>query len=120
MRIDTSSEKIDRKVAGGEQLLRLVVSAGHRQLRHRRATEAVDQGVDLVFECGIVATCRRCRLTWRVDGIRDSRTDWWLCPARCSGGPVPSARSAARFGRASLAGTAESSADSLGLPSESR
>lgn len=85
MGINTSLEETDRMVPGLAQPLRFVDSARLRPLRNEPAIERTNQGVDLVFECGILAICRRCRLSWRIDGNRHSSSEWWLCPARCDG-----------------------------------
>jgi hypothetical protein len=70
-----------------DMTLRQLVSAANKTLRTRADTELVDEGIDLMFDAGIIARCRRCRLSWRVSRSRFKQIEWWSCPGNCNRQP---------------------------------
>ena len=52
-------------------------------LRGQERVELPLQGIDLVFDCGVIARCRACRLTWQVKRSQFSSAGWWACPGGC-------------------------------------
>jgi hypothetical protein len=75
----TVSEAVDRQAT-----LEQVVAAARKTLRTKADAELVNEGIDLMFDAGIVATCRRCRLSWRVSRSRFQQLEWWACPSSCN------------------------------------
>ena len=41
------------------------------------------QGIDLLFDSGVVARCRTCGLSWTVKPTQFSSIAWWSCPSGC-------------------------------------
>jgi len=60
-------------------ILEAVKSVLHGQ--HRVALPR--QGIDLLFESGVVARCRTCDLSWTVKPTQFSSIGWWSCPSAC-------------------------------------
>jgi hypothetical protein len=81
----SSGEAFQNVESGRDSLLQQVVSAANKTLRTKADSELVDQGIDLMFDAGIVATCRHCRLSWRVSRSRFKELEWWSCPGNCKG-----------------------------------
>lgn len=52
-------------------------------LRGRRDVSLPDQGIDLLFDGGVVARCRACRLLWEVKRSQFASLGWWSCPSGC-------------------------------------
>jgi hypothetical protein len=84
MKSDVSGNGIRRQASACDPALQQVVSAANRTLRTKADTELVSQGIDLTFDAGIVATCRRCRISWRVSRNRFKQFEWWSCPSNCN------------------------------------
>jgi hypothetical protein len=42
-----------------------------------------DQGIDLLFDDGVVARCRACELSWTVRNAHFTSAGWWSCPKGC-------------------------------------
>jgi hypothetical protein len=78
-----STQTIDNQSGPREAELAQVISAAHRTLRTRTTTELATEGIDLMFDEGIVATCRCCRISWRVSRSRFRQIEWWSCPSNC-------------------------------------
>ena len=60
-------------------ILEAVKSVLHGQ--HRVALPG--QGIDLLFESGVVARCRTCDVSWTVKPTQFSSIGWWSCPSGC-------------------------------------
>lgn len=41
-------------------------------------------GLDLLFDEGVIARCRRCRVSWEVKRVWFSSLSHWACPSGCS------------------------------------
>jgi hypothetical protein len=58
-------------------------------LRGKETVTLPAAGLDLLFDDGVVARCRVCRLSWRVSRSQFSSPGWWSCPGGCRQGPHP-------------------------------
>jgi hypothetical protein len=67
--------------------LAVIRAAVKTLLRFERDVELPLQGIDLAFDAGVVATCRRCHLSWRVSRRHFSAPSWWSCPTGCRDRP---------------------------------
>jgi hypothetical protein len=63
--------------------LAVVLRAVKTLLRFERDIELPAHGIDLAYDAGVVATCRRCHLSWRVSRRNFSAPSWWSCPTGC-------------------------------------
>jgi len=60
-----------------------ILAAVKTLLRGRKGISLPEQGIDLVFDAGVVARCRACRLCWEVKRSQFSTLGWWSCPSGC-------------------------------------
>lgn len=84
MNSDASGDDDRRETLPRHPALQQVVSAANRTLRTKADTELASHGIDLMFDAGIVATCRRCLISWRVSRKRFTQFEWWSCPGNCN------------------------------------
>jgi hypothetical protein len=52
-------------------------------LRGKARSELPAHGVDVIFDDGIVAVCRSCRISWSVSRPHLGNLAWWSCPRGC-------------------------------------
>ena len=52
-------------------------------LRARHVVQLPDEGIDLLFDGGVVARCRTCQVSWEVKRTQYSALGWWACPSGC-------------------------------------
>jgi hypothetical protein len=71
------------------ETLRHLIAAARRILRTRRDEHVPDAGINLSFDAGIIATCRRCHISWRVSRSHFEHVEWWACPSGCGRKPQP-------------------------------
>jgi hypothetical protein len=69
-------------VAGGDHLAAILAGV-KAVLRARGIVSLPDQGIDLLFDGGVVARCRTCRVAWEVKRTQYSAPGWWACPSGC-------------------------------------
>jgi hypothetical protein len=60
-----------------------ILAAVKKLLRGRQDVALPEQGIDLLFDAGVVARCRLCRLSWEVKRSQFSCAGWWSCPSGC-------------------------------------
>jgi hypothetical protein len=60
-----------------------ILTAVKTLLRGRKAVSLPEQGIDLLFDEGVIARCRACRLSWEVKRAQFSSPGWWSCPSGC-------------------------------------
>jgi len=60
-----------------------ILAAVKTLLRGRQDVPLPDQGIDLLFDGGVIARCRDCRLSWEVKRSQFSAPGWWSCPSGC-------------------------------------
>lgn len=60
-----------------------ILAAVKSLLRGRQDVPLPDQGIDLLFDDGVIARCRDCRLSWQVKRSQFSSPGWWSCPSGC-------------------------------------
>lgn len=63
-----------------------ILAAVKTLLRGRGVVALPHRGIDLVFDCGVIAKCRTCHLSWEVSRRHFSSLAWWACPGGC---PTP-------------------------------
>ncbi len=52
-------------------------------LRGQESVQLPQEGIDLLFDEGVVARCRTCDLSWAVRNAHFSSPGWWACPKGC-------------------------------------
>jgi len=67
-----------------------ILAAVKRLLRGRADIPLPEQGIDLLFDAGVVAKCRACQVCWEVKRSQFSSLGWWRCPSGCLPSAVPS------------------------------
>jgi len=60
-----------------------LLAAVRTVLRGKTKSELPAHGVDVVFDDGIVAVCRTCRISWGVSRPHLANLAWWSCPRGC-------------------------------------
>jgi hypothetical protein len=60
-----------------------ILTAVKTLLRGRKDVSLPEQGIDLLFDEGVIARCRVCRLSWEVKRAQFSSPGWWSCPSGC-------------------------------------
>jgi hypothetical protein len=60
-----------------------ILVAVKRLLRGGQDISLPEQGIDLLFDAGVIARCRVCRLSWEVKRSQFSSPGWWSCPSGC-------------------------------------
>ena len=60
-----------------------ILAAVKKLLRGRQDISLPEQGIDLLFDAGVIARCRFCRLSWEVKRSQFSCAGWWRCPSGC-------------------------------------
>lgn len=60
-----------------------ILTAVKTLLRGRTDVLLPDQGIDLLFDDGVIARCRECRLSWEVKRSNFRSPGWWSCPSGC-------------------------------------
>ena len=60
-----------------------ILAAVESLLRGRQNVPLPRQGIDLLFDAGVVARCRACELSWPVKHTQFSSIAWWSCPSGC-------------------------------------
>lgn len=60
-----------------------ILAAVKTLLRGRKEIPLPEHGIDLLFDDGVVARCRSCRLSWEVKRSQFSSLGWWSCPSGC-------------------------------------
>ncbi len=60
-----------------------IVSAVRTLLRGRQRIALPDEGIDLLFDGGVVARCQVCELSWHVRRTQYASRGWWSCPSGC-------------------------------------
>jgi hypothetical protein len=56
-----------------------------RQLRRSKGSVEIDGGrIRLEFDGGILVTCGRCHISWRVGPSHYGQLAWWSCPSGCT------------------------------------
>jgi len=73
-----------------------ILAAVKRLLRGRTDVQLPEQGIDLLFDAGVVARCRACQLAWEVKRSQFSSLGWWSCPSGCRTAPASSTTEATR------------------------
>ena len=63
---DVSTAVIATNAQDASAALAVVLGAVKTLLRVERDIELPAHGIDLAYDAGVVATCRRCHLSWRV------------------------------------------------------
>lgn len=76
-----------------------ILEAVNSLLGGQRCISLPHQGIDLLFDSGVVARCRVCELTWTVKPTQFSSIGWWSCPSGCRP-PDATHREAASQGKA--------------------
>lgn len=66
-----------------------LLAAVRTVLRGKTKSELPAHGIDVVFDDGIVAVCRSCRISWGVSRPHLANLAWWSCPRGCE--PRPNA-----------------------------
>ena len=61
-----------------------ILAAVQTVVRGRRSVELPARGIDIGFDGGVFATCRRCRVSWEVSARRFKNLAWWSCPHGCA------------------------------------
>ena len=64
--------------------LEAVLAGVKSVVRGYGTVELVTQGIDVTFQNGVVATCRQCRISWRVHTRHFKTLGWWTCPRGCA------------------------------------
>ena len=73
---------VDMPAGGGH--LAVILAGVKALLRARTSVSLPDQGIDLLFDAGVVARCRSCGVSWEVKRTQYSALGWWTCPSGCS------------------------------------
>ena len=60
-----------------------ILAAVKTLLRGRKDILLPEHGIDLLFDDGVIARCRECRLSWEVKRSHFSAPGWWSCPNGC-------------------------------------
>ena len=60
-----------------------ILTAVKTLLRGRKDVSLPEQGIDLLFDEGVIARCRVCRLSWEVKRAQFASPGWWSCPSGC-------------------------------------
>jgi hypothetical protein len=60
-----------------------ILEAVNSVLRGQHYVALPRQGIDLLFDSGVVARCRTCELSWTVTPTQFSSIGWWSCPSGC-------------------------------------
>jgi hypothetical protein len=60
-----------------------ILAAVKKLLRGRQDVSLPEQGIDLLFDAGVIARCRFCRLSWEVKRSQFASAGWWNCPSGC-------------------------------------
>ncbi len=60
-----------------------LLAAVRTVLRGKARSELPAHGVDVIFDDGIVAVCRSCRISWSVSRPHLANLAWWSCPGGC-------------------------------------
>jgi hypothetical protein len=60
-----------------------ILAAVKKLLRGRDDVPLPEHGIDLLFDDGVIARCRACRLSWEVKRSQFSALGWWSCPNGC-------------------------------------
>lgn len=60
-----------------------ILEAVKSLLRGQHRVAVPGQGIDLLFDCGVVARCRTCELSWHIKPTQFSSIGWWSCPSGC-------------------------------------
>ena len=60
-----------------------ILAAVKKLLRGRQDISLPEHGIDLLFDAGVIARCRICRLSWEVKRSQFSALGWWTCPSGC-------------------------------------
>jgi len=63
--------------------LQRILAAVRSLVGGRERIELVDDGIDLLFDDGVVARCRACDVAWRVSRGHFRHRAWWSCPGGC-------------------------------------
>jgi hypothetical protein len=66
-----------------DEALEQALSAVRTLLRTSRTVEVAALGIDMLFEAGVVARCRVCRVSWPVSRAHFRHLAWWSCPSGC-------------------------------------
>jgi hypothetical protein len=69
--------------AADKQRLAPILAGVKDLLRGQASVELPREGIDLLFEEGVVARCRVCELAWAVRNSQFSSPAWWACPRGC-------------------------------------
>ena len=65
-----------------------ILAAVRTVLRGRTSVTLPEHGLDVLFDGGIVARCRSCRVCWEVKRSQFKLPGWWACPSGCRQGAV--------------------------------
>ena len=60
-----------------------ILEAVKSLLRGQHRVAVPGQGIDLLFDSGVVARCRTCELSWHIKPTQFSSLGWWSCPSGC-------------------------------------
>lgn len=60
-----------------------ILEAVNSLLRGQQRIALPGQGIDLMFDSEVVATCRTCNVSWTVKPTQFSSIGWWSCPGGC-------------------------------------
>lgn len=60
-----------------------ILTAVDSVIRSREQVELPTYGIDVGFDLGVVAVCRRCRVSWSISGRHLKSLAWWTCPQGC-------------------------------------
>ena len=63
--------------------LESILSALKTVLRGRETVAVPDCGIDVMFDSGVIARCRACRVAWTVRRSQFRLPGWWACPSGC-------------------------------------
>lgn len=83
-----------------------ILTAVKTLLRGRKDVSLPDHGIDLLFDGGVLARCRACRVSWEVKRSQFSALGWWSCPSGCRPSRAPT----------SLESTSNCSVQGVGAP----
>jgi hypothetical protein len=60
-----------------------IIAAARGVLKARQGVSLPEEGIDLLFDGGVVARCRVCEVSWHVSRTQYAARGWWSCPSGC-------------------------------------
>lgn len=78
-----AARKRAQRPAPADASLRAILTAVRALLRSKHSVSLPAQGIDLMFDLGVVVRCRSCRVNWTVGRRQFPVAAWWSCPRGC-------------------------------------